>query len=100
MVGMDNISSEEVIFTVGEDFNSFSELNDKIVTSIGTFQKTNFVQLYIRRSRSIEAGAKRARRNDSKENLSIWKLNTLVFTEERISKALAQAKDQIKGRPL
>ena len=49
-------SSEEVIFTIGGKFSSFSELKDKTAD----FEKANFVQLYIRRSRSIEAAAKRA----------------------------------------
>ena len=52
---MDN-SSEEIAFVIEEKFSSFSELKDKIKE----FEKTNFVQLYIRHSRSIEVAAKRA----------------------------------------
>ena len=62
---MDNSSPEEVIFTIGEKFSAFSELTDKIAD----FQKANFVQLYIRRSRSIEAAAKRAARKQFNSKL-------------------------------
>ena len=62
---MDNSSSEEVIFTIGVKFSTFSELKDKIVD----FEKANFVQLYIRRSRSIEAAAKRAPRKQFNSEL-------------------------------
>ena len=61
---MDN-SSEEVAFVIGEKFSSFSELKDKI----DEFQKTNFVQLYVRRSRSIEATAKHAPKKQFNEEL-------------------------------
>jgi len=46
---MDN-SSEEVAFVIGEKFSFFSNLKDKI----DELQKT---QLYVKRSRSIEAAA-------------------------------------------
>ena len=59
------MDSGEAIFTAGENFSSFSELNDKI----GNFQKKNFVQLYIRRSRSMEAAAKHALKKQFKREL-------------------------------
>ena len=62
---MDKSSSKEVLFTIGEKFSDFSELKDKIAD----FEKENFVQLYIRRSRSIEAAAKRAPRKQFNSEL-------------------------------
>ena len=43
------------MFRVGDEFNSFDDLLDKI----STFEQAQFVQLYIRRSRAIIAAAKR-----------------------------------------
>ena len=62
---MDKSSSKEVLFTIGEKFSDFSELKYKIAD----FEKANFVQLYIRRSRSIEAAAKRAPRKQFNSEL-------------------------------
>lgn len=47
----------------------------------------------------IEAAAKHVPKKQF-ERECILKLNSLVFMAERISKALAQAKEQIKSKPL
>ena len=93
---MDKGCSEKVTFTIGENFSSFSVLKEKV----DAFEKMNFVQLYIRCSRSIEAAAKHAPKKHLMENFSILKLNTIVFMAERYLKALAQVKDQTKSKPL
>ena len=41
------------MFRVGDEFNSFDDLLDKI----STFEQAQFVQLYIRRSRTIIVAA-------------------------------------------
>ena len=46
---------EVYMFRVGDEFNSFDDLRDKI----SSFERTQFVQLYIRRSRTIIAASKR-----------------------------------------
>ena len=43
-IEMNSSSPEEVTFTTGEKFRSFSELKDKVED----FEKANFIQLYIR----------------------------------------------------
>ena len=63
-------SSTEVTFTVGETFGSFSELQDKK----DAFEKSNFVQLYIRRSRTIEAAAKRAPKKQFNVDLKYYEI--------------------------
>ena len=73
---MDNSSCKEVIFTIGENFSSFSELKD-----IGALQKTNFVQLYQAPS-TLRQLLNASRRSSLMESLSILKLNTLILVAE------------------
>ena len=53
------------MFRVGDEFNSFDDLCDKI----STFEQTQFVQLYIRRSRTITAASKRRTKKIYNEDL-------------------------------
>ena len=62
---MDSSSSEEVTFTIREKFRSISELKDKVED----FEKANFVQLYIRQSRSVKVAVKQARKKQFNEEL-------------------------------
>ena len=51
------------MFTVGDSFSCFSALAERVLA----FERNLFVQLYVRRLRSIEAAAKRApKRNSTK----------------------------------
>ena len=56
---------DTVMFAVGDSFRSFSELGERI----SEFENKSFVQLYVRRSRSIEATAKRAPKKQFKQDL-------------------------------
>ena len=52
-------SSDKVSFVVGECFDSFAALESKI----NVFEKDNFVQLWKRDPRSVEAASKRLTRH-------------------------------------
>ena len=56
---------------VGEEFSSFDELNQRIIH----FETKSFVQLYVRRSRSLEATRKRATKKDFPEQLKFGELD-------------------------
>ena len=58
------------MFRVGDEFNSFDDLLDKI----STFEQAQFVQLYIRRSRTIIAAAKRRTKKIYNEDLKYAEL--------------------------
>ena len=58
------------MFRVGDEFNSFGDLRDKI----STFKQTQFVQLYIRRSRTIIAASKRKTKKIYNEDLKYAEL--------------------------
>ena len=53
------------MFRVSDEFNSFDDLRDKI----SMFEQTQFVQLYIRRSRTIIAVSKRRSKKIYNEDL-------------------------------
>ena len=53
------------VLTVGEEFSSLLELESKLTS----FEDTNFVQLYIRRSRSIQGTSSRAPKKTFNEDL-------------------------------
>ena len=95
MLEMDSSSSEEVTFTIGEKFRSFSELKDKVED----FEKANFVQLYIRRSRSVEAAAKRAPKKQFNEELKYSEIEYSCIHGGRIFKSTSTgAKNQTKSK--
>ena len=50
-------------FSLGKDFKTYTDLMEKIEK----FKKTNFVDLYVRDSRSIEAAQKRLSKKLNKE---------------------------------
>ena len=85
---MDTSSSEEVKFTIGDIFSSFSELKDKIED----FEKANFVQLYIRRSRSIEAAAKRAPKKQFNEELKYYEVEYSCIHGGKVFKSTSTGK--------
>ena len=58
------------MFRVGDEFNSFDDLRDKI----STFGQTQFVQLYIRRSRTIIMASKRRTKKIYNEDLKFAEL--------------------------
>ena len=57
------MADERVHFSLGEDFKTYTDLMEKIEK----FKKTNFVDLYVRDSRSIEAAQKRLSKKLNKE---------------------------------
>ena len=58
------------MFCVGDEFNSFDDLRDKILM----FEQTQFVQLYIRRSRMIITASKPRTKKSYNEDLKYTEL--------------------------
>ena len=83
LLEMDSGSSEEVTFTTREKFRSFSECKDKVED----FEKANFVQLYIRRSRSVEAAVKRAPKKQFNEELKYSDIEYSCIHGKRVFKS-------------
>ena len=59
------------MFSVGDEFSSYSELATRILK----FEESSFVQLYVRRSRTIEAASKRATKKHFNEELKYSELD-------------------------
>ena len=83
MLEMDSSSSEEVKFTIGKNFRFFSELKDKVED----FEKANFIQLYIRQSRSVEAAAKRAPKKQFNEEIKYSEIEYSCIHGGRVFKS-------------
>ena len=59
------------MFRVGEEFESYLELKAKI----SEFERTEYVQLNVQRSKSIEAARRRTPSKDYKEDLKYSEIN-------------------------
>ena len=86
------------MFREGEEFASYAELRDKI----SEFERTEFIQLNVQRSKSIEASRRRAQTKNYNDDLrySEIKLISYVYTEGRISKQLQKVNGLANGKHL
>ena len=94
---MDSSSSEEVTFTIGEKFSSFSELSDKkrISRRRTLCNCISSIREPLRQLLIINA----SQRSSLVKNLSILNLNTRVFMVGKFSKHYHRPKDQTKSKP-
>ena len=86
-------ASENLVLRAGMKFDRFEAWNAALVK----WEKENFTQLYVRSSRSIEAGRKRTPKKPLANRLQYFEINMHAFTEEEISEVGQKAKDQSKS---
>ena len=84
--------ASKVTFIVGETFNSFEEVKNKV----SAFEEDNSIRLYVRCSRSVEAAHNRAPKKQFKDELRYFKLEYFVFVTVRILQVPAKDKGQVK----
>jgi len=63
------------MFSEGEEFTSYAELRDKI----SEFERTEFFQLNVQRSKSIEAARRRTPTKNCKDDLKCSEINLVCI---------------------